>query len=228
MGGGIPLIEANRIGCDVYGFDINPMSAWIVREEIEHLDMDAYEQEAAKLLKTLRAEIEDLYNTDCPLYGDTDVPVKYFLWVKVLGCEACGTSIDLFPGYLLSEDSRHPKNVLICPGCGDLNEVDDAAAKMPGACQGCNRRLCAGKALPGAIAVPVGPAAMKPCRPFSTMLVQASERRSSCGRPRRMTVRISSSPSRMLPETPGSSCSRRRTRLRKSRSALFASSWSQA
>ena len=34
---------------------------------------------------------------------------------------------------------------------------------------------------------------------FSTMLVQASERRSSCGRPRRMTVRISSSPSRMLP-----------------------------
>ena len=31
---------------------------------------------------------------------------------------------------------------------------------------------------------------------FSTMLVQASERRSSCGRPRRMTVRISSSPSR--------------------------------
>ena len=71
MGGGIPLIEANRIGCDVYGFDINPMSAWIVREEIEHLDMDAYEQEAAKLLKTLRAEIEDLYHTDCPLYGDT-------------------------------------------------------------------------------------------------------------------------------------------------------------
>ena len=109
MGGGIPLIEANRIGCDVYGFDINPMSAWIVREEIEHLDMDAYEQQAAKLLKTLRAEIEDLYHTDCPLYGDTDVPVKYFLWVKVLGCEACGTSIDLFPGYLLSEDSRHPK-----------------------------------------------------------------------------------------------------------------------
>ena len=35
---------------------------------------------------------------------------------------------------------------------------------------------------------------------FSMMLVQASERRSSCGRPRRMTVRISSSPSRMLPE----------------------------
>ena len=32
MGGGTPLIEANRVGCDVTGFDINPMAAWIVRE----------------------------------------------------------------------------------------------------------------------------------------------------------------------------------------------------
>src|SRR5271165_6991878 len=39
MGGGAPLIEANRLGCDVQGYDINPMSAWIVREEIEHLDL---------------------------------------------------------------------------------------------------------------------------------------------------------------------------------------------
>ena len=42
MGGGTPLIEANRIGCDVLGFDINPMAAWIVREEIEQLDLAAY------------------------------------------------------------------------------------------------------------------------------------------------------------------------------------------
>ena len=31
MGGGIPLIEANRVGCNVIGLDINPMSTWIVR-----------------------------------------------------------------------------------------------------------------------------------------------------------------------------------------------------
>ena len=31
MGGGTPLIEANRMGADVKGFDINPMSYWIVR-----------------------------------------------------------------------------------------------------------------------------------------------------------------------------------------------------
>lgn len=139
MGGGTPLIEANRVGCDVTGFDINPMAAWIVREELEHLDVDAYQEEASRLVGKLRAEIGDLYLTDCPLYGDRDVPVKYFLWVKGIDCESCGKRIDLFPGYLLSEDSRHPKNVLVCRECGDLNEVADR--KEPGACRSCAAQL---------------------------------------------------------------------------------------
>lgn len=53
MGGGIPLLEANRLGCDVVGMDINPMSVWIVREEIDSLDLDAYEKETARLAKHL-------------------------------------------------------------------------------------------------------------------------------------------------------------------------------
>src|SRR5512139_796764 len=29
MGGGTPLLEANRLGCHVIGYDINPMAHWI-------------------------------------------------------------------------------------------------------------------------------------------------------------------------------------------------------
>ena len=115
------------------------MSAWIVREEIEHLDLDAYEQATRELVSTLRTEIDGYYRTDCPIYGDANVPVKYFLWVKVLDCEACGERFDLFPGYLLAEDRRHPKNVLVCPACGDLNEVDNR--KNPGNCHACKTAL---------------------------------------------------------------------------------------
>lgn len=138
MGGGIPLIEANRVGCDVIGFDINPMSAWIVREELEHLDLSAYERATRSLLESL-GELDGFYRTDCPIYGDADVPVKYFLWVKVIDCEACGGAVDLFPGYLLSENSRHPANVLVCAECGELNEVEDR--KQPGSCAHCNAAL---------------------------------------------------------------------------------------
>ena len=125
MGGGTPLIEANRVGCDVQGFDINPMASWIVREEIEHLDLVSYESEAATLLKNLTSELDALYRTDCPLYGDEGLPVKYFIWVKEIDCEACGEAVSLFPGFLLSQDARHPLNVLICGDCGGLSEVAD-------------------------------------------------------------------------------------------------------
>jgi adenine-specific DNA methylase len=37
LGGGTPILEASRVGCNVIGFDINPMSYWIVKQEIEHL-----------------------------------------------------------------------------------------------------------------------------------------------------------------------------------------------
>jgi len=38
MGGGTPLLEANRLGCHVVGTDINPMAYWVVRQEIADLD----------------------------------------------------------------------------------------------------------------------------------------------------------------------------------------------
>ena len=153
MGGGTPLVEANRVGCDVEGFDINPMAAWIVREEIERIDLDAYRSAAADLLAALRADIGPFYRTSCPLYGDPDVPVKSFVWVKLLDCGECGRAFDLFPGYLLAANRRHPREVLVCPACGDLNEVEDR--RRPGNCRGCGTGLrLAGPARRGRAACP--------------------------------------------------------------------------
>lgn len=132
MGGGTPLLEANRLGCNVIGTDINPMAAWIVREEIEALDLAAYEKTANKLLAHLAREIGTFYKTRCPVTGRIDADVKYFLWIKTGTCTACTKNFDLFPGYVLAEDARHPTHVLVCPTCGDLNEVIDPA--NPGSC----------------------------------------------------------------------------------------------
>ena len=71
MGGGTPLIEANRLGCDVLGLDINPMAAWIVREEIEHLDLRRLRDSRRRAARMPSGLILDaLYRTDCPhLWG---------------------------------------------------------------------------------------------------------------------------------------------------------------
>lgn len=47
MGGGTPLIEANRLGMSVIGSDINPMAYWIVRQALAALDLDLYRREAS-------------------------------------------------------------------------------------------------------------------------------------------------------------------------------------
>ena len=139
MGGGTPLLEANRLGFDVVGYDINPMAYWIVREEIEHVDLDAYRKTVLKVRGELERRIGYLYKTKCLGCGSAQTPVKYFLWVKVQKCPACGSDVDLFPGYLLAENRRHPKNVVVCASCGELNESE--ALESLGTCLRCKSPL---------------------------------------------------------------------------------------
>ena len=139
MGGGTPLIEANRVGCDILGFDINPMSWWVVKQEIEHLDLRAYTQAAMELRQGLEGEIGHLYRTRCTSCGSPAAQVKYFLWVKTLPCAVCDQELSLFPGYLVAADARHPKNVFVCPRCGGLTETLDR--KHPGSCVHCSAEL---------------------------------------------------------------------------------------
>ena len=114
MGGGTTLIEANRIGCAITGFDINPMAWWIVRQEITNLDLKTYRLAADTLRASLDKEIGDLYRTRCLECGSTQAHAKYFLWVKSPPCQQCAKPLDLFPNYLISEDVRHPTNVFVC------------------------------------------------------------------------------------------------------------------
>jgi len=139
MGGGTSLIEANRMGADVKGFDINPMSYWIVRQEMENLDIDKYRKEARNLQESLHKDIGHLYKTRCEICGNESSPVKYFLWIKILPCLACGESIDLFPGYLISENIRHPRFIFYCPQCGKLTETEHR--EKPGSCIHCGSPL---------------------------------------------------------------------------------------
>ena len=139
MGGGIPLIEANRLGCDVTGFDINPMAYWIVRQEIEYLDLEKYRQAAAKIQSNLESDLGGLYRTKCSKCSSSNARVKYFLWVKTQTCGNCKKENDLFPGYLIAENKRHPKNVFVCGHCGELSERE--SVENLGKCGSCGKHL---------------------------------------------------------------------------------------
>jgi len=139
MGGGTPLIEANRLGCDIFGFDINPMAYWIVKQEIEQLDLEYYTKGATDLIRDLRPKIGKYYETKCLHCDNNKAQVKYFLWVKIYKCVNCGNDFSLFPGYLISENKRHPKNVILCHSCGDL--VESSNLDELGDCPSCGETL---------------------------------------------------------------------------------------
>ena len=139
MGGGTPLLEANRVGCDVVGYDINPMAYWIVRQEIEHLDLGTYKKAVSKLTGQLENELGHFYRTKCLECESPQAHVKYFLWVKEQPCHHCGKDVALFPGYLVAENERHPLNVFVCKSCGGFTEVKDR--KQPANCRLCKELL---------------------------------------------------------------------------------------
>jgi len=122
MGGGTPLLEANRLGMKVIGCDINPMAYWIVHEELDRLDMELFHQRAQEVLNRVEEAVGRFYTTTCDHCGRT-VPVKYFFWVKEHTCPNCGEAVELFPGYLIAKNVRHPNFVFFCPLCRHLFEL---------------------------------------------------------------------------------------------------------
>jgi adenine-specific DNA methylase len=141
MGGGTPVFEANRLGFDVVGCDINPMAHWIVRQSLTPLDAEAFAHAAAAVAADVERQVGALYQTSCLGCGQA-ARVKYFLWVKTAGCPACGACNDLFPGYLLAEAERHPRHVLACAACGALNETETVPTRArPATCTACGGRI---------------------------------------------------------------------------------------
>jgi adenine-specific DNA methylase len=142
MGGGTPILEANRLGCSVIGVDVNPMSYWVVRQSLAALDRSVFRSEAARISGEVEAEIGSLYRTTCTECGDDHAEVKYFIWVKETECPHCGEAIALFPGFLLAKNDRHTHFVLACCSCGQLNQLEErpVEGKLP-RCVDCGSQL---------------------------------------------------------------------------------------
>src|SRR2546422_8989249 len=137
MGGGTTVFEANRLGLSVVGTDTNPMAYWVVRQSLIPLDVEAFAATAREVTSDIECHLAHLYSTGCATCGEA-AQVKYFLWVKVALCPACGRENALFPGYLLAEAVRHPKHVLMCGRCGWLNEYEHQPTRTePAECTAC-------------------------------------------------------------------------------------------
>jgi len=119
MGGGTTVVEALRLGCKVIGIDLNPVAWFIVKTEVEPVEIEelkaAFDRLANRIVpwskKSVRETLLEQYKTTCPCCGNTDADIIYTFWVKSAVCTnpapPCGkkTLVPLFSDYLVAQKS---------------------------------------------------------------------------------------------------------------------------
>jgi hypothetical protein len=121
-------VEALRLGCQVVGIDLNPVAWFIVKTEVEPVDLEALQDAFDRLAersvvwnggKPLRETLLDLYRTEVEPGVEADV--IYTFWVKHAVCTdpTCGKEVPLFKDYIIARKTpsvRYNQEVT-CPHC---------------------------------------------------------------------------------------------------------------
>ncbi|GFP37683.1 hypothetical protein HKBW3S44_01360, partial [Candidatus Hakubella thermalkaliphila] len=151
MGGGTTVVEALRLGCKVIGIDLNPVAWFIVKTEIEPVDIDELkasfdrlaERKVAWSGKSVKETLLEQYKTECPCCGAgrEEAEIIYTFWVKSAICTnpLCKKEVPLFSDYVIAMKSpsiRYNRDVE-CPECGKTFDWEMEPASMiaePGLC----------------------------------------------------------------------------------------------
>jgi hypothetical protein len=128
MGGGTTVVEGLRLGCRVTGIDLNPVAWFIVKNEIESIDLNelkaAFDRLAARPVawnedRPLKETLVSLYKTN--IADNLEADVVYTFWVKSAICTDinCQREVPLFKDYVVTQK---PVKVLyhrdaMCPNC---------------------------------------------------------------------------------------------------------------
>lgn len=144
MGGGTTIVEALRLGCNVIGIDLNPVAWFIVKTEVEPVNLDelkdSFERLSNRIVpwsgKPLKETLLDLYKTECPSCGNKDADIIYAFWVKSAPCTTgtCNHSTPLFSDYIISHKNpsiRYYEDC-ICPECGEKFDWEIEPAALVG------------------------------------------------------------------------------------------------
>jgi uncharacterized Zn finger protein (UPF0148 family) len=141
MGGGTTVVEALRLGCKVIGIDLNPVAWFIVKTEVEPVDLNELEEAFERLAerpvewnegKPLRDTLLNLYKTEVEPGIEADV--IYTFWVKHAICTDpnCKKEVPLFDDYIIAYKTPsvryHPD--VTCPHCGKIYDWEIEAASL--------------------------------------------------------------------------------------------------
>lgn len=142
MGGGTTVVEALRLGCKVIGIDLNPVAWFIVKTEVEPVNIDELKKAFERLSKrkvewsgkSLKDTLLELYKTECPGCGNKDADIIYTFWVKSAPCTTalCNSFTPLFPDYIVAAKSPSIRYFpdTTCPHCKEKFDWEKEPASL--------------------------------------------------------------------------------------------------
>lgn len=138
MGGGTTVIEALKLGCKVVAGDINPVSWFLVKKQVDDIDPELLSRTLQKLDDELGDELRQYYETTCPECGKKAEAIYYFHF-KVGSCTKCAKEIPLMRNFFLARNTVRASDFVVCPRCWNIFETKDA--KKMAKCTKCNERF---------------------------------------------------------------------------------------
>ncbi|WP_158603168.1 DUF1156 domain-containing protein [Halorubrum sp. Atlit-26R] len=119
-GGGTSLVESNRLGADVIGYELNPVAWWTEKKSMDDVNLDVLEREFDRILEETREELGDYYTTIDPETGE-ECEALYYLQAQRIPCLTCDEEVQLFPRYQLAKTKKTRPGALYCPNqnCND-------------------------------------------------------------------------------------------------------------
>jgi putative DNA methylase len=138
MGGGTTVVEALRFGCKVIAGDLNPVSWFIVKKEVEDIDPEKLRRAILKLDNEMGTELRQYYRTKCSQCGNKAEGIYYF-YHKTVTCSDCAKEIPLMRNYILAKSLKNDGEVAICPQCYMVFDTNSAPHNV--ICPECKKRF---------------------------------------------------------------------------------------
>lgn len=118
MGSGTTIGESLKIGAKAVGCDINPISSFLVRQELTQVPVSKLKDVFSQLKEGIAPKILEFYQTVDEKSGEI-IPALYYFWVKIV-VTPDGENIPLFSKYIFAQNaypSKKPEAHIICPCC---------------------------------------------------------------------------------------------------------------
>lgn len=120
MGSGTTLGEALKLGCNTIGCDINPVSSFLVENELTNVDIHKLEETFQELNQSVGTIIRSYHQTLDNNGHSMDV--LYYFWVMLVTTPK-GEELPLFKNYIVSKNAypqKKPEIQVFCPQCGSV------------------------------------------------------------------------------------------------------------